>query len=72
MLCSSCARLAILNIKKTCVNCKGAVYQNIAVICETCSATSKACAVCLKKIYKNLDNPIYKSIGPGCRSCGRK
>jgi hypothetical protein len=72
MLCPSCNKLVILNSKKKCIRCQGVVQQNIAILCESCSAVSKSCAICLRKIYKNLDNPIYKNMGSGCKSCGRK
>lgn len=72
MLCSTCSKLQILNTNKKCMKCQSAITQNIAILCETCSLTSQSCAACLRKVYRNLENPIYKPRNGGCRSCGGK
>lgn len=71
MFCDTCNKLAILNVKKTCMSCKGDVYKNISVLCETCSSRNNCCAACLKKTFKGLENPIYKNSAGGCKSCGK-
>ena|SRR5271157_1433910 len=70
MLCSSCSKLQILYTNKTCMKCQGNVQQNISILCEACSSTSKSCSACLRKIYRGLSNPIYNARGGGCKSCG--
>lgn len=70
MFCDTCSKLAILNTNKTCMNCKGAVYNNISVLCEQCSASTRKCSSCLKNIYKGFENPNYKHLKSGCKSCG--
>lgn len=67
MLCTSCARLAILHTKRSCIKCQGAVYQNIAVLCDACSASEKTCAACLKKVISVFDRQKQS----GC-NCGKK
>lgn len=52
------------------MKCQGSVQQNISILCEVCSSTSKSCSACLRKIYKGLGNPIYNSRNSGCKSCG--
>jgi hypothetical protein len=53
------------------MSCKGAVYNNISVLCESCSNNNKCCAACLKKVYSGLENPLYKNYMGGCKNCGR-
>jgi hypothetical protein len=72
MLCNSCAKLNILHTNKTCIKCQAAVHQNISILCEACAIASNSCNACLKKVYKPLENPIYKSKGGGCKTCGGK
>lgn len=72
MLCQTCNKLQILPTNKFCIKCKAVVKQNIAILCDTCSMTSKSCAACLRKINKASDGPIYRSPSGGCKSCGRK
>lgn len=72
MLCQTCSKLQILPTNKFCIKCKSVVKQSIAILCDTCSITSKSCAACLRKVFKGLDNPIHKSHSGGCKSCGRK
>lgn len=71
MFCDACNKLVILKTNKVCMKCKGAVFINIAVICDTCSNNCKCCAACLKKIFIGLTNPNYKNLTAGCKSCGR-
>lgn len=70
MFCSTCANLQILSANKICIKCRSSVKHNIAVLCDVCSATSQCCAACLRKVYKNLANPLYQSRSTGCKSCG--
>ena len=69
MLCNNCKKLASVDANNPCRKCKAAVLINIAVICEACSIDNKSCEVCLKKVYKGLENPIYKNYYGGCKSC---
>lgn len=69
MLCDSCKKLAILQINKKCIKCTNAVYENISVICQNCSAVEKKCSVCLKKIF-DINN--YKFKNSGCNCGGKK
>ncbi len=66
MMCSNCSKLASIYTTKKCMRCQGAVSISIAVLCETCSATSKQCSVCMKKSQANAGIR-----GGGC-NCGKK
>jgi len=67
MLCNSCAKLALINANRICVRCKGAITNNLAVICDNCSSKEKLCAICLKKMHNDLSRRAPKS----CKSCGK-
>ncbi len=69
MLCGNCSKLAFLNTNKNCIRCNGDVYNNISVLCETCSNTEKVCSVCIKKT-QNISH--IKFVKAGCHSCGSK
>ena len=66
MMCQNCSKLSILHTNKACMRCQGSVINNISVICEICSASSKQCTVCLKKVQS-----VNKARGGGC-NCGKK
>lgn len=69
MLCTTCSKLAVLyTTNKKCIKCQSKVYQNIAVLCDPCSKTTKSCAACLKKVYDPLEHPKMT----GCKGCGKK
>lgn len=67
MLCPSCTKLASLKVNKTCMQCQGAVFNSISVLCDFCSNTDKKCAVCLKHIISEAQLNAKR----GC-NCGRK
>lgn len=67
MLCPNCSKLATAHTNKSCVRCQGAVFTNISVLCDTCSASSSQCSVCLKTIL----SPAARAARKGC-NCGRK
>lgn len=69
MFCSNCAKLAILHTKKICIKCQGEIFNNLSVLCETCSARDKVCAICVKKTQNLLAAKLATS---GCVPCGRK
>ena len=64
MLCVNCAKLVLLNLNKKCIKCQGSVFNNLSILCESCSAKEKQCSVCLKKIQ--LVSERYR----GC-NCGK-
>ncbi len=68
MLCSNCLKLSLLTGKRSCVRCQSEIHNNLAVLCERCSETSKSCAICLKKVLGNIN----KLKSGGCSVCGKK
>ena len=50
MICQSCSKLNIKNVIKNCIKCTGEIYNNLSVLCDSCSKTSKQCSICLKQI----------------------
>lgn len=69
MFCPNCSKLAILHTKKTCIRCQGEVFNNLSVLCETCSGTEKICSICLKKTQNSL---AAKLATAGCGPCRAK
>lgn len=67
MLCPNCSKLAAAQTNKTCSRCQAAVFTNISVICDACSASNSQCSVCLKKIIPESQRNAKK----GC-NCGKK
>ena len=69
MFCPNCAKLALLHTKKNCIQCQGGVFNNLSVLCETCSVTEKVCAICLKKTQNSLADKLKNA---GCGPCRSK
>lgn len=67
MLCSSCSTLSILHAQNNCFKCQSVIYNNLYVVCDTCSIKDHICNICLKKTT-SVKN---KGILGGCR-CGGK
>lgn len=67
MLCPNCVKLAFLHTNKSCIRCQGVVLNNVSVLCDFCSANSKQCSVCLKKVISEAERVAHK----GC-NCGKK
>lgn len=68
MLCNACSKLALLTASRTCLRCKGTIFNNISVICDNCSALEKLCSICLKKLYSSNSKQKPRS---NCSSCGK-
>ena len=66
MLCDNCNKLAIVYTTKKCMKCQGAIFINISIICESCSAQNKSCSACFKKIQ-----PLSNNRAKPCGSCGK-
>lgn len=66
MFCETCSKLAILHSNSSCRNCKGAVYNNLSVICDVCSKRNNTCSACLRKLYNKI------IVGGGCKTCGKR
>jgi len=64
MLCASCSRLAIMTANRKCMRCQGDIFNNISVICDSCSDKSKQCSICMKNIAP-------KNRARSC-NCGKK
>ena len=67
MLCSNCAKLAMLATKRRCHKCGLWILNNLYVICEECSEKEQVCAICLKKISGSVTNQFKNR---GCGRCG--
>ena len=68
MLCNSCSKLALMPASRTCVRCKGIIFNNISVVCDNCSNLEKLCSICLKKMYDSGSKQRPRS---NCSSCGK-
>lgn len=68
MFCVGCTKLSYQYTKKICMRCQATVNNTISMICDTCSATAKQCAACLKKVKNDANVKHYYG---GCGSCKR-